>query len=185
MDIITDALNEAEYFYQKMEEKAKIPTEFRFNLNAFISRARSVTWVLKKQYSKNPKFEVWYAKKEKEMKNDELMNFFKEARNISIKEHPLRPQTSTYIRHIEIGDSKGRGFAITSEGETVWINRDETGKETRVHASEFDSEIAMEYYFDKPTPPILFQTLQVIDLCGLYLRSLKDLIEQASRILNE
>jgi len=72
-----EALKEAKHFYQKMQETTKIPKEFRHNLNAFISRARSVTWVLKKQYSSNPKFKVWYAKKEKEMKNDELMSFSK------------------------------------------------------------------------------------------------------------
>ena len=65
MDMVIEALNEAEYFYQKMEETEKIPKEFRYNLNAFISRARSVTWVLKKQYSENPRFKVWYAKKRK------------------------------------------------------------------------------------------------------------------------
>ena len=67
----------------------------------------------------------------------------------------------------------------------MWIVKDETGKEKRIHANEFDSEIAIEYYFDKPAPPSLFQNLQVIDLCGLYLRSLKDITEEASRILSE
>lgn len=185
MSTVTDALNETEYFYRRLEETTKIPKEFRYNLNAFISRARSITWVLKKQYSTNPKFQKWYAEKEEEMKNDELMSFFKDARNVSIKEHPLRTQTSTYIRHIEVNAPRGKGFAITGEGEAVWIDKDKTGKETEIHASEFDSEISIGYYFAEPKPPILFQNLQVIDLCGLYLRSLKDLVEEASRILNE
>jgi len=180
-----EALKEAKYFYQKMQGTAKIPKEFRHNFNAFISRARSVTWVLRKQHSENPKFKTWYGKKEKEMKNDELMRFFKVARNVSVKEHPLRTQTSTYIRHMEINVPKGRGFAITGEGEAVWVDKDEAGKEKRIHAREFDSEIARAYYFDKPRPPLLYQNLQVIDLCGLYLRSLEDIVEEASRILSE
>jgi len=178
-----EALNEAEYFYRRMQETAKIPKEFRYNLNAFISRARTITWVLKKQYARNSKFKVWYAGKESEIKNDELMNFFKDARNISLKEHPLRTQTAAYIRHVEIkSPPKGMGFAITGEGEIVWTKKDEKGKEKRIHASEFDSEVAREYYFDKPEPPKLFQNLQVIDLCGIYLLALIDLVEEASQV---
>ena len=51
MNEVNDALEEAEYFYQKMEATSNSPKEFRFNLNAFISRARALTWVLKKQFS--------------------------------------------------------------------------------------------------------------------------------------
>lgn len=185
LKVVEDTLNEVEYFYRRMEETLKIPQEFRHNLNAFISRARSVTWVLKKQYSTNRKFQKWYPQKEKEMKNDELMEFFINARNVSLKEHPLRTQTSTHIRHIEVNTPRGKGFAITGEGEPVWIDRDKTGKERKVHASEFDNEISIQYYFEEPKPPMPFQNLQVIDLCWLYLSSLKELVKEFSRILNE
>lgn len=179
MNEVRDALDEAEYFYQKMEATSKVPKEFRYNLNAFISRARAVTWVLKKQFSGNQKFSDWYAKEEKMMREDELMRFFVEARNISLKEKPIRPQSSTYIRHIEVSTSKGRGFAITGDGEPVWIEKDGEGKEKTIHAEEFDTEIAKAYYFANPYPPKLFEKLQVIDLCGLYLKALKSLVEEA------
>lgn len=179
MNEVKDALDEAEYFYRRMEATSKIPEEFRHNLNAFISRARAVTWVMKRQFSENQKFSEWYAKEEKIMRADELMSFFVEARNISIKEKPIIPQSSTYIRHIEISTTKGKGFAITGEGEPVWIEKNGEGKETRIHAQEFDSEIAKEYYFANPKPPRLFENLQVIDLCGLYPLALKRLVEEA------
>jgi hypothetical protein len=176
---VKDALEETEYFYRRMETTSKAPKEFQHNLNAFISRARAVTWVLKKQFSGNQKFSDWYAAEEKIMRADELMSFFVEARNISLKEKPIRPQSSTYIRHIEISTSKGRGFAITGDGEPVWIEKNGEGKEKMIHAEEFDSEIAKQYYFANPTPPKLFENLQVIDLCGLYLKALKSLVEEA------
>lgn len=174
-----DALEEAEYFHKKMEATSNVPKEFRFNLNAFISRARALTWVLKKQFSGNQKFADWYVSHEKLMREDELMSFFKNARNISLKENPIRPRSSTFIRHIESSTSKGRGFAITGDGEPVWIQKNGEGKEKHIHAEEFDSEIARAYYFTNPIPPKLFQNLEVIDLCGLYLIALRNLVEEA------
>lgn len=179
MNEVKDALDEADYFYQKMEATSNVPREFRFNLNAFISRARAVTWVLKKQFSGNQRFSDWYAVQEKIMREDELMSFFVQARNISLKEKPIRPQSSTYIRHIEVSTSKGRGFAITGDGEPVWIEKNGEGKEKTIHAEEFDSEIARAYYFGNPKPPKLFENLEVIDLCGLYLIALKSLVKEA------
>ncbi|PVX23273.1 MAG: hypothetical protein CW691_11075 [Candidatus Bathyarchaeum sp.] len=178
MNEVKDALEEAEYFYQKMEA-TNIPKEFRFNVNAFISRARALTWVLKKQFSGNQRFSEWYASQEKLMRKDELMSFFKEARNISVKENPIRPRSLTSIRNIEVTTSKGRGFAITGDGEPVWIEKNGEGKEKQIHADEFDSEITRAYYFTNPIPPKLFQNLEVIDLCGLYLVALRNLVEEA------
>jgi hypothetical protein len=182
---VKDALDEAEYFYQRMESALQVPKEFRHNLNAFISRARAVTWVLKKQFSGNQKFSDWYAVKEKIMRADELMSFFVKLRNISLKEKPIQPQSSTYIRNIEISNSKGRGFAITGDGEPVWIEKNGEGKEKTIHAGEFDSEIIKAYYFANPPPPKLFENLQVIDLCGLYLKALKSLVEEALKNFNK
>ena len=185
MTRVKKALEEAEYFYVRMQETENIPEEFRHNLNAFLSRARSVTWVLKKDYSKNSRFKEWYVEKQRQMQCDELMNFFVKARNVSLKQEPIRPATSAYIRRIEIRNvPKGRGFAITREGEPVWIEKnEETGEEKRVHAREFDSEVARLYFFDKPKPPSGFESLHVIDLCKLYLGALRDLVEEATRVL--
>jgi hypothetical protein len=178
-----EAINQAEYFYQKMDETIKIPLDFRTNLNAFLLRSRTITWVLKKELSKNPHFASWYASQEKLMKKDELMVFFVDARNISEKEHPIKPTTSTFIRNMTVvGDGK-KGFAITSEGEPVWIEKSINGEERKIHAKEFDDEISKSYYFIDPQPPKTFELLQVIDLCGLYLKALKQIVDEASVVI--
>lgn len=179
MTAVEDAIDEAQYFYQKMDLSLQIPKEFRYNLNAFLSRARAITWVLKKQYSKNQDFKEWYREKEKFMRADDLMCFFVTLRNISLKEKPILPHASTYIRKIEISNLKNRGFAITNEGEPVWIEKDNEGNQKKVHAEEFDDEIIKAYYFADPKPPSLFENLQVVDLCGLYLKALKNLVTEA------
>jgi len=118
------------------------------------------------------------------MKNDELMAFFVVARNISEKEYPIRPSSSGYIRHITVNADNKRGFAITGEGETIWIEKSDKGDEKITHAKEFDNEVSISYYFVDPQPPKLYQNLQVIDLCGLYLKALQSLIAEAIKSFN-
>jgi hypothetical protein len=178
---VKEAIDEAEYLYQKMEETLKTPMDFRSNLNAFLSRSRAVTWVLKNQLNDNPSFASWYSAQEKIMKENELMAFFVVARNISEKEYPISPKSSGYMRHITVNADGKRGFAITGEGEPIWIERTDEGDEKRTHAKEFDDELSIVYYFDDPQPPKLYQNLQVIDLCGLYLKALQSLIAEATQ----
>ena len=87
MSSVTKAIEELEYFYRTLTEKESKPSEFTYNLNAFIVRGRSITLIMQKQYSKCPTFSSWYSQKVKEMRADKLMQFFVDARNISLKEH--------------------------------------------------------------------------------------------------
>jgi hypothetical protein len=54
-------LNEARFFLKKMKEEfsKKSPT-FDYYLSAFLEAARSITWIMKKEYSGNHKWEQWY-----------------------------------------------------------------------------------------------------------------------------
>lgn len=63
--------------------------EFQFELNAFLSASRSVTFVLQKAFSNVPGFDVWYEKQQARMKADAAMRFFLELRNISQKQGPV------------------------------------------------------------------------------------------------
>jgi len=181
---VIQALEEAEYFYEQMQ-KTKQSKDFRSNLSGFLSRARSITWILKKHHSIDSKFKEWYAKKSREMQNDELMAFFKHARNVSEKERPTGMKSSTHIRHIEadIKEFGHDGVAITGKGDLVWLHKDKDGKMKEIPMREFNNEVYREFYFTDPPPPPLFQHVQVVDLCGLYLIALKKLIEEATHLL--
>ena len=143
---VKEAIDEAEYLYQKMEETLKVPMEFRSNLNAFLSRSRAVTWVLKKQLNDNPSFASWYSAQEEIMKNDELMAFFIVARNISEKEYPIRPNSSGYIRHITVNTDNKRGFAITGEGEPIWVSERKQTKARRKEPTQKNLITNCQFY---------------------------------------
>ena len=68
---------------------ANYPIVFRANFNAFISSARSITWVMQKEFNSKIGFSEWYEKKVAQMNEDGLFEFFKNLRNESVKEKTL------------------------------------------------------------------------------------------------
>jgi hypothetical protein len=87
-----DKLNEAYHFLEQLKEKQSERDVFRYNLSAFLSAARSVTLVMKKEFNKAPGFKEWYEKAEGAMKKDTDMKLFVEKRNITLKESPAKPK---------------------------------------------------------------------------------------------
>lgn len=173
-------LQEAKYFLKRMLETHSIPFEFECNLQAFISSAHSVTFVMQTEYSKKPDFQKWYQEKQEEMKADEMLRFFHEARTTTIHLKPLNVGSIAHIKSIYLKSvPKGWGFAITGKGEPVWI----TPSGERVHAFEFDNQVERIYLFDNPPKNFLGSNLRdfsVVTLCRLYLGYLSQLVKEAS-----
>lgn len=82
-----EKLLEAEHFLVGMIAAAGL--EFQFELNAFLSACRSVTFVLQKALSEVPSFASWYKLQQASMSADPAMRFFLELRNVSQKEGPV------------------------------------------------------------------------------------------------
>jgi hypothetical protein len=82
-----ERLQECEHFLGQMAGAHE--PEFRFELNAFLSACRSVTFVLQKCLAHVPHFETWFAAEREQMRKDGAMRFFLELRNISQKQGPV------------------------------------------------------------------------------------------------
>jgi len=107
-------LNEARYFLDQVksshEQYRRETTQEQFNilhynLSAFFSAARSITFFMKKQYDKKPKFNEWYESKQKEMSGDSELKFSLDARNLYVHERIAEtPYTveSIYIAKYEL-----------------------------------------------------------------------------------
>jgi len=111
-----DKLNEAKFCLKLMKDILNSPNattvqgrdEFRYSLNLFLSSARSVTWIMKKEFDKVSGFHTWYAGKEAQMRSDNTMRFLLEQRNISLKRQSVQPHGITkvsFTEHITITDS--------------------------------------------------------------------------------
>lgn len=82
-----EKLLEAEHFLGRLAKANGI--EFQFELNAFLSASRSVSFVLQKAMSGVPGFAEWYAERQAAMKADAAMRYFLELRNVSQKQGPV------------------------------------------------------------------------------------------------
>jgi len=82
-----EKLLEAEHFLARLAKSDGL--EFQFELNAFLSASRSVSFVLQKAMAGVTGFSDWYAEKQAAMKLDAAMRYFLELRNVSQKQGPV------------------------------------------------------------------------------------------------
>src|SRR5713226_6992545 len=86
-------LNAAKYHFQRMREMPSNADfyHFRYELDAFLSAARSITslpvergkkdsWYLEKEFGHRPGFQTWYDEKVDEFKADRGMRFMNSER---------------------------------------------------------------------------------------------------------
>lgn len=104
-----DKLNEAGFFLCKMSGAADDRDAFRFNLSAFLSAARSVTWVMQKQYAHSQSFSEWLTKKQAEMSANGLMQYFVEQRNQVTKQRAI---TSSFPVNIYFDQEENKALSI-------------------------------------------------------------------------
>jgi hypothetical protein len=69
-------LKEAKYFFNQMKVNLNNPEILGYNLSAFITAARSITYFMQKEYDSTPNFESWYKTKQQEMIDDPVCQFF-------------------------------------------------------------------------------------------------------------
>jgi len=169
----SEKLAEAKYFLTKMNESIDDRPVFKFNLSAFLSAGRSVTFYLKKEFNE------WYTKKQVEIEKDLLLKFFNNKR-----------VTVVHIKMIEL-----RGHHEVTLHESVGISdsvtielRDANGnlKQTGIYTSEpkpvsqektDESKITYRWFFtdfnDAET--------EIIPLCSKYIESLQTIVDEASK----
>jgi hypothetical protein len=80
--LVEERLLEAEYFLKRLRRLASA-NHFQFEMNAFLSASRSVTWLLQKEMSGVPGFENWWKEQQRTLGNDKAARFFKHLRNLS------------------------------------------------------------------------------------------------------
>ena len=82
-------LHEAEYFLDQMKVVYQRHDEFRWNLSAFLSAARSITFYMQKQYKRQKGFAEWYCQKQTKMMADPELVYLNKARVEALKKEPV------------------------------------------------------------------------------------------------
>jgi hypothetical protein len=84
-------LNDAKIQLDLALQNIKDPTLFKSFINNFIVNARSVTFVMQKEYSKHARFSTWYNSQQESMRVKPICKFFLEQRNVILKERSITP----------------------------------------------------------------------------------------------
>lgn len=120
--LVEERLLEAEYFLKRMARERGEP--FGYNLNAFLSAARSVTFLLQKEYSKIDGFAEWWAVEQARLAADSAARFFLELRNYSQKEGRISV-VGTAVTRVGRRSRWSHRFAGTAKAvPSVLLNRD-------------------------------------------------------------
>lgn len=174
----TDKLVETRYFLKQMENNIDDLKLFKYNLSAFLSASRSVTWHLQKEFSGNKNFELWYDIKQLQMSKDPLFVFFKDTRNFVVKECEasiIGHHKASFSLNIGLTDKvelevkRGNGKTI----EKIEVSNSSSNDKKQEKESSIDRRWFFIDYFGKEQ--------EVIPLCHEYVKGLEDLLEEAHK----
>ena len=171
-------LDAALYYYQQMEFNLQDRRKFLYSLLAFLSIARSVTFVFKKDTSENRQLKAWYQEKVKEWEKNKIMKSFKKLRNVTIHRHTpdTRARKSlTWAANMNLAE-KDVKKVVNSNGKGHWV--------TSLLPLEVIDEKVIGYHFVHDFK--WFNEIpDVMNLCKKYLGELEKFVSEAEHISEE
>ena len=146
----------------------------RANLDAFVTTARSITLVMQKEFSKNPKFKEWYESITKDMKNDEIFQFFINLRNVSVHEKTVANTfriSTTYEKGLTLKNGDVIPFGkVGKDGNMILADPNIIIRDGKKINPGVNAHTNIEYFFgEKPDT-------NAFELCSLYLRKLEKIV---------
>ena len=207
---VCEKLDEAKYFLERMRQSTASPQGFKYNLSAFLSAARSVTFVLQAHYARMPDFHEWYAGLE--LDEDPLLKFFnmgrvtavhkgpvpvgleEQAEIVSITDGlvtvrattdgPLPPEwMATAEPHLVIEKDESHG-AVTSTAKVSDLSDVLHWSAKRGWDAEYEVRRMFRWVFEEP-PEEVSQRDGVLELCADYIGRLEQIVEGAVERLGD
>ncbi len=177
---MTDTRNkllEAKYFWKQLKNNQSNRDIFRYNLSAFLSAARSVTFIMQNEFNKVLGFKEWYASNQSAMEKDTTMKILNKERRMTIHKKPVSPHA-----HVEVGIKE----AITvSESISIVVTHADGTIEKRESEPEsphtpVKTEVTKKwkwYFDDLPDDDI-------ITACKEHLTKLESLVTKCESLFN-
>ena len=178
MGATREKLQEARYFLQRMENEQADRDAFKYNLSAFLSAARSVTFYMQKKFARVSDFEEWYATEQEAMRHDPVMPFFLNARNRTL--HQEYVPTRARIR-VDLDDSVGvsDSVGVVVRRADGTLARWDVEKQQREQPAEpTPSKTSSEWKWFFQDPPSGAKEKDVMPLCAGYVSALGALVDR-------
>lgn len=106
-------IGQAKYHLDLMKAAGPGTDAFLFNLVSFISSGREVTWYLQKEFGNRPEFKEWYGVRQRQMNKNEMFLFFRDKRNIVVKE--AFPEVKGFTGYVKFFYMNGEGKVAQGE----------------------------------------------------------------------
>lgn len=161
-------LDEAEYFLARMRSGVNQPQNFRFDLSAFLSSARSVLQYALDEAKAVSGGRAWY---DAHVSGNSVVKFFKEKRDLNIHVEPVKPSTKV---EVQITETILVSTSVTltlrdSEGNVV---KDVSSNQPQTAEHPKSEPISVTYRYSFPD---WSGQEDVIGLCDKYLSALKSI----------
>ncbi len=177
-------LRELAHFFQQMKVSDSIDV-LEGHFSAFISAGRSVTFSLQSDLKKFEGFSEWYSDKQKEMKDDELLRFFKDLRDSDIHTGKQNIESSIFIKgpvNSKNWKNRPEGSSIRITGRGVFFVENPDTPFEKVTPAEIPNTKVHKFGFRNPPSRHNNKNLssqEPIYLCELYKKYLEDLVKEA------
>ncbi|MBU8908481.1 hypothetical protein [Desertibacillus haloalkaliphilus] len=187
MNYTIDKLNEADFFLNKLKEHKNIFPEFDYFLNAFVSSARAVLWIMNSEYDSNNNWRNWYENKSTSESEDILLRGITNMRNRSLKQAPLKTKKYSIIH------SDSETVDVYSEMK-IFLEKNGKDKKYNLEIKEVDNienqivrnekELTIHGILNIYDTVEEFKDSNVIDKCEEYFLWLKSLVEECTSLFN-
>lgn len=177
-------LYEAKYFFNQMKYNLNNPQILGFNISAFITAARTVTWFMQKEYASNPKFSSWYETKQQEMKDDSVCKFFHDLRTANIHTHSPKTHREVSVSISEsVPVSDSISVKVTRAGNVI---QESSSKETEIkNSNSINHNTGNLNSNNNVTIKMVFEDKlgdDGISLCESYLSKIEKIVDELSQI---
>ena len=192
-------LDEAKYFYLRMKEVIGRNMEFVYNLDAFLTAARSAMQFLFEDVKSIPSRKNWYG----ELYNRyRTLGYFRDKRNYTVHERQLVPQEKVNVTITEVITAVPsvsiEFYRVDSEGNRIEEELDHGNEQSKIHTNKKEdshdtkqenetgklidhtpkssSTITYEYRFDDWTGPE-----DILTLSKLYIDDIENLLTEIGK----
>jgi hypothetical protein len=160
---------EASFFLDELKQSTEEFPKFNYILNAFITSARSILWVMRNEFSVLIGWEQWYESRSPNNDEKFFLKQISDLRNKSQKREPLR--TGALVTFNIHKDD------ITDD--LLQLLEENQGKEIIIQEASRDSEHAFKFHLDEIIPTLdEFQGRSAVEVCENYLLLIKGIIRE-------
>jgi len=166
-----------------MEINRDLTEPFIYNLSAFLSAGRSITFFMQKEYRETKfkkKFNEWYENKQKEMKKDADFEFFNDMRVATIHEASVIPDQTLELKQPEkifISDSL-LIQQVDKDGNIIAERKINSKKEKKSQPSKKETTFKRSWRFkERPDRAVL-------ELCQEYISKLEKIVVECEDKFN-